>query len=77
MKPVTLDLACLIPHIHATQVILMHFPSQNKQNGKFLAVFYCHDKNKKMSILSGKKCSKSLENMYILAFGCADHNALY
>ena len=66
-KPAPLDLACLKPYIHATQAILIYFLSQNQQNVKFLAVcLTAHDKNnKKMSILTGKKCSKRLENLYI------------
>ena len=66
-KPALLDLACLKPYIHATQAILIYFLSQNQQNVKFLAVcLTAHDKNKKkMSFLTGKRCSKRLENLHI------------
>ena len=59
-KPVPLDLACLKPYIHATQIISMHF-SQSKSTkceifGSLLNSPW--QKRKKMSICTGKKCFK-------------------
>ena len=65
-KAAPLDSAHLKPYICTTEAISMHFPSQNQQNVNFVAVCLTPpDKKYKMSILTGKKCLKSLEYLHI------------
>ena len=66
LKPAALDSACLKLQICTTQAILMHFSQSKWTKCEICAVSWTppDKKLKKMSIGTGKKCSKRLANLH-------------
>ena len=56
---------------------LIIFPSQNQQNGQFLAICLTHPDTKLKNVnFKREKLFQKLENLHTQVFGHANHNAL-